>query len=350
MATLTETAYYTRKIINFSALGLIILILTKSIFSAGIKFWRTRRPPKTPPPAAAFGKLPQIEFPESKLAEKELVYRLETTTGGTPNLGDRAKVYFMPVKKSSLLALERAKTLARKMGFYAEPQKISDTVYQWRRDEPLVATLEMDIINSHFTIKKNWRENQSLLMEKVLPIKEQAITEAKSFLQAAGLLTEELNMGEGKIAYLRFVPPNLVPAISLSEADLVRVNLYRKNLDDLPFLPANPKTSLVSLLFSGSRKREMRILEVNYTHFPLDRETFSDYPLKSSAQAWEELKAGQGFIANLGVVEKEVVIRNISLAYYESNTPQNYLQPIYVFKGDIDFVAYVPAIRSDYLE
>jgi hypothetical protein len=37
------------------------------------------------------------------------------------------------------------------------------------------------------------------------------------------------------------------------------------------------------------------------------------------------------------------------LAYYEPVTLTQYLQPIYVFKGDNNFIAYVPAISDKYI-
>jgi hypothetical protein len=37
------------------------------------------------------------------------------------------------------------------------------------------------------------------------------------------------------------------------------------------------------------------------------------------------------------------------MGYYESSTYQQYYQPIYVFKGDGDFVGYVSAIDPRYI-
>ena len=275
-------------------------------------------------------------------------YKLETVSGGTPNLGDRAKIYLMPLNQPNLLSLNRANLQARKMGFSGSAQKITDTLYQWQKNKPLPTFLKMDIINYNFTIRKNWQEDQSLLEEKALPIREQAIMEAKNFLQASGLLTDDLENGKAKVSYLRFTPPKLTPVLSPSEADFVRVYLFRDNLDNLPLLPPNPDKALVSVLISGSRNKEKRILEVEYTHFPIAKEIFATYPLKTSAQAWEELKSGKGFIANFKEGKTQITIRKIYLAYFENTIPQNYLQPIYVFEGNDDFVAYVPAIKSEW--
>jgi hypothetical protein len=37
------------------------------------------------------------------------------------------------------------------------------------------------------------------------------------------------------------------------------------------------------------------------------------------------------------------------LAYYDPDIYQEYLQPVYVFVGEPNFIAYVPAISNEYL-
>jgi hypothetical protein len=57
--------------------------------------------------------------------------------------------------------------------------------------------------------------------------------------------------------------------------------------------------------------------------------------------------AGKGFIANMGENVDKVIIRNAYLAYFEPPDKQSYLQPIVVFEGDRDFIAYIPAITDN---
>jgi hypothetical protein len=38
------------------------------------------------------------------------------------------------------------------------------------------------------------------------------------------------------------------------------------------------------------------------------------------------------------------------LGYYDPDIYQKYLQPVYVFLGNNGFVAYVPAIKEEYVE
>jgi hypothetical protein len=64
--------------------------------------------------------------------------------------------------------------------------------------------------------------------------------------------------------------------------------------------------------------------------------------------AWNLLQAGDAYIVS-GQNLTEAVIREVELAYYDSFALQKYLQPIYVFKGDQDFMAFVPAVSANYL-
>jgi hypothetical protein len=350
MATLTETAYYTRRVIKYGTLALIFFIIFKYAFGVVSNVWRQLHPPPPPPPTVAFGKLPAIVFPEQQNLPK-LSYRLETIQGRVPELEKIGKVYFMPHPAPNLLAFDRAKEAAKKMGFTAPPRSVSPTVYQWSNQATPPTTLEMNIVNGNFTMRYAYENDQALFNQTNLPSTEQAATEAKNFLGTNKLLTDDLKAGRVEFAYLRFAPPTLITAISLSEADFVRVNIFRADQDELRILPPDPKNALVSFLFSGSREVGKRILEVNYTHYPLEKNTLATYPLKTSTQAWSELQSGGGYIANLGQNEKgEITIRRVYLAYFDTETPQSFLQPIFVFEGDQEFFAYVAAVSPEWTQ
>jgi len=61
------------------------------------------------------------------------------------------------------------------------------------------------------------------------------------------------------------------------------------------------------------------------------------------------VQAGEGYIASGQNLER-AVIRSVELAYFDDFEYQPFLQPIYVFKGDDNFLAYVSAIHPNYLE
>lgn len=352
MANLTKTTYYTRRTLAIGGILLTGFIVLKVSLRLATDVWRKLNPPPPPPPTVAFGKLPKIKFPESSPAEEQkLTFQLETIEGNLPILPSVGKVYFRPIDKPGLLTLDRAKAKAQQMGFRTQPQAISETHYRWLSLNVPPTTLEMEIDTGNFHLRYPYETDQELLASKNLPTNEQAAQEAKRFLQANELLAEDLASGRAEFQYWRLSPSGLAAAIALSEADFIQVNLFRSDLDELKILPPNPEESLVSFLISGARDRSKRIIEINYTYFPVEKETSATYPLRPISNAWQELQAGQGYVATLGQNEnKQITIRRVYLAYYDSAEPKNYLQPVYVFEGDKNFFAYVSAIDPKWTE
>jgi len=56
---------------------------------------------------------------------------------------------------------------------------------------------------------------------------------------------------------------------------------------------------------------------------------------------------GKVVAATKGV--KKVTIKKMFISYFDPDVYQSFLQPVYVFLGDNDFVGYVPAISNQYL-
>lgn len=347
MSTLSETAHYARKAIKYGAIAVVFLLVGKFAYGIFLIHWKAAHPPPLPPPEVKFGKIPKIKFPTSHLpagGQASLSYRLQTIEGIPPNLPTVSKVYFIPQPGPNLLAADRAKERARKIGFDQPPTQLSTTVYRWQGKTDPPTTLELDIISGNFTLSYPHQEDSSLLINNT-PSKPQAISLAKNFLTNFESLPTDLKEDQAEVEYLKFEGGKLTPAIAFSETQFLRVNLFRERLDDLSILPPNPKQSLISFLISSSPDPNKKIVDIIYTYNQIERETFSSYPLKLSAQAWQELQANQGYIANLGRNEDgKVVIRRIYLAFFESAQPQRFLQPIFVFEGDNDFYAYVAAV------
>lgn len=349
MATLTETAYFTRRTIKYGSVGLVVFLILYFAWGIGSTYWRKIHPSPPPPPTVSFGKLSALSFPKKENLPS-FSYRLETIEGTTPKLASVGRVYFMPKPAATLLGLDFAREMAKKIGFLGEPTKVSDRVFRFL-GQNTNTILEMDIISQKFSLFYDFQNDQSILAEKKLPSDEQAVMEAKNFLRQAELLPQDLEEGQAKVSYFRFVAPNLMPALSLSEADFVRVDLFRVNLDDWKILPPNPAEAQVSFLFSGSRELGKRITRVDYNSRPISFDNPATYPLKTSQAAWQELGEGKGYIASLGNNQDgRITVRKIYLAYYEPDTIQDFLQPIFVFEGDNNFVAYVPAVDPQWTE
>lgn len=349
MATLTETALATKKIIK--ALGIVLAGIL--IFKFGLFIFNTYlkvvKPAPPPPATVSFGKLPALIFPEK--LHPELTLRLETPSGGTPDLGDKATVYLMPTFRSNFMALDQAKETVKKMNFVNTPKEITERRYRWESEDFLPSILEMDIINGSFSLKRNWQADPTILSDKQLPGKEQTEAEAKNFLRQIGLLSEELSQARVEVTYLTFSSGQYQKAISLSEADFVQADLFRADIEGNKVLTQDPGKGVVKIIFSGSREAEKRIVQAEYNYFPVDLEQSGTYPIKTASQAWRELQTRQGFIASIGENSGGVVaIRRIYLAYYDGETSNGFLLPIIVFEGDNGFYGYVQAVNNEWLE
>ena len=350
MSNLTETAYYTRKALKYGSILLVVFLILRGFIIASLSWWKKVNPPPPPPATLAFGKIPSINFPDS--GTKPAFYpKLETVDNKLPEFPVNASVYFIPQQTLNLFTLERAKGWAKQIGFINEPEKTDDYNYVFKTPGVNQTVLRLNILLGNFSLTYNYQNDLTLVGLSNAPDKNQAIAEAKGFLQKAGVFTPDLASGYQEVVYFRFNPPNLEEAISLSEADFTQVNFFRSEIEKLKVLPSNPKKANVSFLISASDNPEKRILTVNYTHFPISQETSATYPLKKIDLAWQELQNNQAFLANFGQnFDGQVVVRKIYLAYFDPPDEQRFLEPIYVFEGDRDFLAYVSALDPKFTE
>ncbi|MFC1711505.1 hypothetical protein ACFLZ1_02860 [Patescibacteria group bacterium] len=350
MPTLTEVSFHGRRIIKFGAVIIVFIVFGKIALDLSINLYNQLNPPPPPPPTVAFGKLPAINFPEQEEMAEELSFKLETPTGTFPQAPDRAKVYFIPFARPNLLALDRAKQDAASLGFKNEPEALSERRYKWVNTGDANTVLEMDIISGAFKLNYEWQSDPNILIERNLPGNEQAKLETENFLKRIGYSDNDLIEGRMEVSYLKASIKDFIPAPSLSEANFVRVQIFRKDYDELPVLTANSEKGIVTIIYSGSGNYVKRIVFVDFNFFPIKEDSFATYPIKTPSAAWEELKAGKAYIANWNEKDKIVTIRRIYFAFYDSLEPQSFLQPIIVFEGDNDFFAYVSAVTSEWIK
>ena len=137
----------------------------------------------------------------------------------------------------------------------------------------------------------------------------------------------ELN---SKSEYVKLVNDKIIGAISLSDANFVKVNLFRKEYDSLPSMTPDPNSGNIWLIVSGATEKEKLIIASEYHYFPVDETKSSTYPIKTAQESWNEFTSGKAFIASLGANQagKNIVIRRMYLAYYDGGT-RNGLLPTY---------------------
>lgn len=344
-----ETAVVARKAIKYGGIGLVVLMVGRIILTASVNYWKALHPAPPPPPDVLFGKIPKIVFP---LADTQTFnYKLETPTGGLPTkLPDQFKVFFMPIKKASLLAYDAAQSVATRLDFILPPNKLSETEYRWDMTDPISSSLTINIITGAFILDKKWQEDPSYTTPTVYYNDEQAKERVYSLLSRVELLPQDIKEGTETVIPLKADKGQIISAVALAQAHFLQVNLYRSPVDGVDVVNPSSSRGLITAIIALQREDKRQFVNLAYNYFPVDLTRSAVYPLIGVAEAWARLQAGQAFIAGVKPNATNVIINDITLKYYDPDTAQQFMQPVYVFTGSPDFVAYVSAVSDAWTE
>ena len=343
--SLTQTAYSSRKIIKFGSIGIVAFSLLWGISTAAYKAYMAAHPPYVPP-TVKYGRIPRLIFPEKETRLKKFTYELPNDA--IPKFKDQAKVYVIYRPNTTFLALEEDKKTAASFGFSSEPIQTETGIYKFQ-DTVNNKTLTVNVLTGDFTLTYPYASDQMLANPEKMVSKTEATAIAGSFLEKGKKFTTDLVNGEKVVTYWKIEGDGLKSVSSQSEANAARVDLYRQNLDGLPVFSVNYGQASVSVLVSGSMVDAKKIIGVNFKDMSINQASYSTYPIKTGQEVVDSLNSGNYWIAK-DVSNENVTVRRIYLAYFEPMTLTNYLQPIFVIEGDNNFVAYIPAVRSDYIK
>ncbi|MEO8581261.1 MAG: hypothetical protein ABI425_01635 [Patescibacteria group bacterium] len=342
--TLTQTAAILRNVVKVGFIAIILMMVGRVFFTSLIAYIKSLTPPKQLPPTVGFKQLPKLPFPVQPNVPKS--YTLETVGGQLPSFGDRAKVFFMPTAQASLTAVDRAKKKASGLGYLFEPEIIDSRMYRWTLTSPLLATLQMDILTGTFTISTNWSAHPELLTKKQTISSTTLIERVKSTLQQANSLSADVSTGPARTKLVKTIGGQLTEADSLSDADFLEVDLYRKPVDEkYSSVTARGKQGPVHALVAS----DGTILEMIQNVYPVEYQIVETYPLLSPDLAWKTLSAGAGYVAQKGTSDT-ATIRTMSLAYFEPDEETPYYRPVYVFESKEGFVGMVDAIDPIWIQ
>ncbi|OGJ37854.1 MAG: hypothetical protein A2182_03590 [Candidatus Pacebacteria bacterium RIFOXYA1_FULL_38_18] len=340
-----------RKAVKYGIIALVVMIVGRMLLTAAVEFWRSINPPPPPPPTVGFGLLPKLLFPTQTDKEKPKSFKLETGLGNRlPELKeDRAKVFLSPKVIPNLLADQEVKQIAAGLGFIFEPELLTSRLYRWTKTGTLDSSLEIDLQTKNFLLETNYLTKPELVTNASrLPEEFEAVRRVKAFLDRVDLLPVDVATNAGEVIFLKSLGNKLEKAFSLSDADFLQINLDRTPIDGVEMYSPEPDKGVITAILSGVLSGQESIVRLENHYRPIDYTQVETYPLRSAKSAWQILQTGEGFIARS--VGEEVVVRKVTLGYYEDwFNEQAYLQPIYVFSGDNDFVGYVQAIDPQYI-
>lgn len=323
---------------------LVVTVITVSLIFNGGKWLKTLfNPPKALPPTICFGKIPTINFPENVTNQVE-AYTLDTDTGELPTFRDRIEVFEIAQPEPNLLALKKAQEKLSNISFKNDPIPVTGTIYQWENDIPPNKKIKYDTLSQNFELTSDYLNDQEVLAANNLPTEKEAIKIAEDYLTFLNSLPKDIDKSKTKTTIFSIRNGKLVPASSLSLSQVIRVDYYQQDINKKHIYYSNYPNSTMSFLVAAGGFTG-QIIEANYSYNKVTpNEKECTYPIKTSQQAFEELKKGKGYIATYSGNTSNVSIRNIFPAYYMDNKSPKYIFPIIVFEGNDDFVAFVKAI------
>lgn len=302
----------------------------------------------TPPPPAAtvcFGKLPKTLFPLNA-TEKKLTYSIDTISGNLPVYqSDRIDIYETILPQPNLKVLDNAQEKLSRIGFASRGNVISGSLYKW---ENASQKIDYDIIYSNFIFTSNFLSDEDVLSGNNKPDETTAISVSQSFLSDLYSFPDIIDTNKTRITLQSIVNNEIVSASDLSAAKIIRVDFYQKDINKIPVFYSHPPFSNINILVTGGKNNA----QVSHANYSLN--TFNDkpctYPVKTIQEAYEELKQGNAYIGFYNGNSSNVTIKDAFIAYYMDEKPQKYSIPIFVFKGDNEFFAYVEAIKDEWID
>lgn len=348
MATLSNVTSLTRKLLKWLGLGIAALLVLMLVFKI-IDFVKQQITPP-PPPTVSFGKLPAIEFPPSQTG-KTLSYSIDTITGALPVFSDRAAVYKTIPSMPELLALNKATSKVQSAGFNSSGTQLSEGVYQWTQNPQgleLQKKMVLNIFSGDFNLSSNFLEDSQVLAGNNLPNETAAINSAENLLSNMSSMPDDIIIDKTLTGLFSIKNGKVVSSTSLSTAQIVQVSFFQRDLGGFPIVYPNSNASTINV-FVGGGPNSPQIVQADFFHQNISSEN-ATYPILSTSQALDKLKDGEGYIASYDGDGSEISVNKVFLAYYLSNTPQEYVLPVVVFKGNKGFTAYVSAVRDDWIQ
>lgn len=356
MWTLSDAIATTKSVLKWGGVGVIGVIILILIVKVILGILAANTPPPLPPNYEAFGKLPQLVFPPNA-TNSQLSYTINTNTGTDETdqpATSSAVVYRLSPQLPNLQALAYASAGAALVGFTSPPSRESSTTYLWQKVSPLLKTLSYNIRTNSFDISSNYMQNSSIINGAIS--KDDAITFAKTFFvtNLSGL-PDDIETASTSATLYQIQNNNLIENDSQTTSQIARVDFYQK---DIPvgntsyhiYYPDYPFSTMSIFVGSGQEIQDQnvngQVVQAHFVHTSIGSD-FGTYPIISAKQAYSELTSGQAYIASYDPnIGQAVEITDISLGYYLGDTNQTYLMPVYVYKGNGNFAAYVPAVTD----
>ncbi len=292
---------------------------------------------------------------EEGLTQEKYQYVLDTINGEYPDTTASAKVYYIPEPKSTLAYLSKIDSLAKSFDFDTTVYPSQTVDDQWVKYEDENRVLEINIVSLHFKFYyKNGAQLQTLVEAtpeaRFTLLENEFIEKARQGLLVRNAYPQYLATGTNNPVYQTFdlATSTFMPFEKESFPQAVRIDFFREDEELNILTPQYFSSQNYAVLAPLGYYAE--IVQMQYSSFEKLSDEPGVYPLLTSEEAFLRLK--QGKATTISISENhagKIRIKKIDVGYYDPQSYQPYFQPVFVFLGSDDFVAYLPAIKDEYL-
>lgn len=385
--TLTQAARGTRFLVKAAGILFSIFLIIKISTDVIQAIWPAK--PHTSPlptPTLSFGKLAPLQIDYLSLpTDQPPTVEQDLVEAELPSEPRQVKIFPITKAPYGFLAIDRAKEQAKLLNFTEEPQRASNNQLIWTG---LNRNLYTDPASLNFTYQYNYQTDPSVFIPGQFLSQKAAEEYAVNIMTSKRLLGggtfyegargKDLAKGDHLASLLTYQNQLLTGSNSVGQVSAVRVDFYREPIDEIPVLPPHYKESLMNLLVSAAKDDTRaglyrQILALNYTYWVVNYQSYGTYPVITSQQAYEVFKNNpletlvylrpenapfDDKVTTQSFTPVKLTVRNVFLAYYDSEAHQPYLQPIWVFLGkaqvaeggNFEFAAYIPALSPEWMQ
>ncbi len=356
--TLTEMSYYGRRMMPLVIIAILVLLIFYFAFQLLFMYLRgqqitnqAQNKPKVEV-KATFNKIKKPIFNDATPSDTIKNYVMDTIDGSPIDATKSAQVYFIPKKSPSFGFLQKIYFMAQKVGIDSTITKHKLTDERTAAFYDGLHALTIDISNFNFNYQYTISQDNIKLKTGTGIDKGTIQNSATDFIREIGRYPEELARGERHVDYfnLNIETKELTPVKTVEEANMAEVGFFRPKTNGADIVAPkyynSPHFVVIAFTEDG-----LKVVRAQVMLFEKSNEQVGIYPLKTGEAAWEELKAGKGFIVSNSPTAPtdNVNIKSMSLAYLDYEDYQEYFQPVFVFIGENNFVGYVPAVVDEYM-
>ncbi len=355
--TLSDLAYKARIAIKVGGAFFVAIVLVYAVIAFVFMQVGNKTPEVEPQNLnIAFANVPPVSIEQAlDLDGARYTYLLNTIDNDYPVTTSAAEVFFVPTKNVTLSYTKQADAIAQEFGFDTDavrPKRLNEGEILY---EDANKRLDVDIRNFNYTFSLKSSPSLQELVEAtpsadVVSLEDSWKSMAQNIFLQSQSGNDVLSGASTNVVYVSYdlSKGTYTPIDDETQPQAVRIDFFKKD-DLLPIVSPYFFTSQNYVILAPLTP-DATVVQAQIKTYPKLLEGAGRYPLITAEEAWKQLESHKAKVVSIADnPELPIKINNIYVAYYDPESYQQYYQPVFVFLGSDNFVAYLPAIKLQYL-